>query len=163
MEAAAKASSYRQLIALLGLRPAGGNYVHVRRLTEAHGVPTGHFRGHAWNKGLRTSRRPKRSLDSVLVLNSPYQSSKLKKRLFAAGLKSAHCELCGWAERSRDGRLPLELDHVNGERTDNRLENLRILCPNCHSLQETHRGRNIGRRSRVKTSGEWRNRDTRDT
>ncbi len=42
--------------------------------------------------------------------------------------------------------MPLELDHVNGDPTDNRLENLRILCPNCHALTDNYRGRNIGRR-----------------
>lgn len=58
------------------------------------------------------------------------------------GLKPACCEECGWAKISNDGRLPLELDRINGDRNDNRIENLRILCPNCHSLQPTHRGRN---------------------
>lgn len=67
---------------------------------------------------------------------------------FAAGLKQPRCELCGWETLAPDGRLPLELDHVNGVRTDHRLENLRILCPNCHSLQPTHRGLNIGKQVR---------------
>lgn len=56
------------------------------------------------------------------------------------------CEDCGWAKSSEDGRIPVELDHINGDRHDNRLENLRILCPNCHSLRLTHRGKNIQKR-----------------
>lgn len=52
-------------------------------------------------------------------------------------------ERCGWAERAEDGRIPVELDHKNGDRFDNRFENLQILCPNCHSLQPTHRGKNV--------------------
>ncbi|QQS22454.1 HNH endonuclease [Candidatus Saccharibacteria bacterium] len=60
--------------------------------------------------------------------------------------KKPKCEICGWEERSIDGRIPVELDHINGIHSDNRLENLRILCPNCHSLQPTHRGRNKKRR-----------------
>lgn len=54
------------------------------------------------------------------------------------------CQLCDWAKYSIDGRLPLEPDHINGDRYDNRIINLRILCPNCHSLQPTHRGKNKG-------------------
>lgn len=64
-----------------------------------------------------------------------------KKRLFVAGLKNQKCELCGWV-KSIDGRIPLELDHINGDVHDNRLENLRILCPNCHSIQPIHRALN---------------------
>ena len=50
------------------------------------------------------------------------------------------CHLASWNGRP----IPLELDHVNGRRTDNRLDNLRILCPNCHAQTDTYRGRNIG-------------------
>jgi 5-methylcytosine-specific restriction endonuclease McrA len=81
-------------------------------------------------------------LDSILVAGSGYQSSKLKKRLIKLGLKDNRCELCGWAASAQDGRVPVELDHVNADRTDHRIEDLRILCPNCHSLQPTHRGLN---------------------
>ena len=80
-----------------------------------------------------------------MIKNSTYQSYKLKKRLFESKLKLPKCEKCGWAKRSVDGRLPLELDHINGDRKDNRISNLRILCPNCHSLESTHRGLNRNR------------------
>ena len=65
-----------------------------------------------------------------------------KVRWSEGDLRSPACELCGWAQASADGRVPVELDHINGDRNDNRIENLRILCPNCHSLQPTHRGLN---------------------
>ncbi|MEN8253199.1 MAG: hypothetical protein ABFQ62_02375 [Patescibacteria group bacterium] len=90
--------------------------------------------------------KPRIPLSEILVKNNSYQSFKLKKRLFAANLKKEACELCGWREKSLDGRIPVELDYINGDSRDNRLENLRILCPNCHSLQNTHRGRNINKK-----------------
>lgn len=87
-----------------------------------------------------TKKRP--AIETLLVLGANVQSYKLKKRLYESGLKTPKCELCGWAKMSLDGRIPLALDHINGDRLDNRLHNLRILCPNCHSLQPTHRGLN---------------------
>ncbi len=93
------------------------------------------------------NRGPFIKLTEILVENSTYQSFKLKKRLFSARLKKPSCEECGWAQVSIDGRIPLELDHINGNRHDNRIENLRVLCPNCHSLKPTHRGMNRKRPS----------------
>ncbi|MBI5405721.1 HNH endonuclease [Candidatus Kaiserbacteria bacterium] len=85
-------------------------------------------------------------LEDVLVQGSNYGLYRLKLRLFKVGLKKSKCEECGWAQKSPDGRIPIELDHINSNRYDNRIENLRILCPNCHSLKPTHRGRNKGAR-----------------
>lgn len=100
------------------------------------------IKGRHWSKGIKKLFTPRISLDKILKRNSNFQSFKLKKRLFKEGLKSPMCEICAWAEKSIDGRIPVELDHINGDNKDNRLNNLRILCPNCHSLQLTHRGRN---------------------
>ncbi len=135
--------SVRQVLVRLGLRAAGGNYEQVKKSIRELNLDTSHFKGRAWNRGLRgIVNSPRISLDKILVRNSNFQSFKLKNRLFREKLKSQQCEECGWAVRSQDGRLPLELDHINGDRHDNRLENLRILCPNCHSLKPTHRGKN---------------------
>ena len=134
--------SFRAVIKELGLVPAGGNYVQVQDYVLKLQLSTEHFTGSRWNTGktYHTSTRPE--LADLLIENSKIQSYKLKIRLYEAGLKHSKCEQCGWAKMSTDGRIPLELDHINGNRHDNRLENLRILCPNCHSLQPTHRGRN---------------------
>lgn len=134
--------SYRAVIKALNLIPAGGNYTQVQIRARTLGLSTAHFTGPRWNKGktYHTSTRP--LLETLLVEGGGAQSYKLKKRLYESGLKQPKCELCGWAEVSIDGRIPLELDHINGIHSDNRIENLRILCPNCHSLQPTHRGKN---------------------
>jgi hypothetical protein len=140
--AIASSSSIRQVLNKIGLIQAGGNYSQIKKYIEELKINTKHFKGKAWNKGLRGIGKPRISMNDILVKDSNYQSFKLKKRLFEAGLKNKECEECGWKKISKDGRLPLELDHINGDSQDNRLKNLRVLCPNCHSLKLTHRGKN---------------------
>ena len=143
----AKSYSYRMVIEKLGLVPAGGNYLQVKNRINNLGIDISHFTGARWNVGDRKKQTNfGLSLAEILVENSSFQSYKLKNKLFKLGIKIPKCELCGWSKASVDGRIPVELDHINGNHSDNRIENLRILCPNCHSLQITHRGRNkIGR------------------
>lgn len=136
------AKSYRGVLIALHLVPAGGNYEQVKNRIKFLGLSTEHFTGKRWNVGLRYSTRSKPPIEALLVDGSSTQSYKLKMRLFQEGIKRPSCELCGWAEVSVDGRIPVELDHKNGVHSDNRIVNLRILCPNCHSLQVTHRGKN---------------------
>ena len=134
--------SFRSVIIKLKLVPAGGNYAQISERIKDLKLSTDHFTGKKWNlgKSYHTKTRPK--LDELLIDGSKIQSYKLKKRLYENKLKLPKCELCVWAKKSIDGRVPLELDHINGKHDDNRLVNLRILCPNCHSLQPTHRGKN---------------------
>ena len=146
-EAVAQGRSVRMVLHQLGLVPAGGNYAQIQQRIAALKLETSHFVGKAWNKGwVYDPRRKPQSLEKLLIKDSRMQSFKLKQRLYAESLKQPKCELCGWAEHTPDGRIPVELDHRNGDSSDNRLENLQILCPNCHSLQPTHRGKNKKRR-----------------
>lgn len=141
-DAAKRSISIRQVLHLLNLKEAGGNYTQIQKYLNFYNINISHFKGRAWNKGIKRAFRPITPLEKILVQDSIFQSHKLKNRLFNLGLKKPECEECGWNKKSLDGRLPLELDHINGNSHDNRLENLRILCPNCHSLKPTHRGRN---------------------
>ena len=144
--AVASSQSHAEVIRKLGLVPAGGNYVQVQDRIAALQLDVSHFTGRSKSR----RRVAERSLDEVLVAGRFTGSHKLKLRLFRAGLKRPACESCGWAERAPDGRIPVELDHINGDKRDNRIENLRVLCPNCHALQPTHRGLNRGSR-RIRT------------
>ena len=147
--AVAESFSYRAVLIRLNLIPAGGNYAQIKqRITELH-LMTAHFTGKGWNVGLKFKPNPGQPLSEVLIINGRAQSYVLKKRLFRAGLKTPQCEICGWCQKAVDGRIPVELDHINGVHSDNRLENLRVLCPNCHSLQSTHRGKNKGLTNRA--------------
>lgn len=74
----------------------------------------------------------------------PIHSSRLKEKLFKDGLKEKKCELCGISTWF-DIELPLELHHKNNNHLDNNYDNLQILCPNCHSIQEGNSGANIGK------------------
>jgi hypothetical protein len=135
--------SVRQVLNSLGLAEAGGNYKQIKKYIQEWGIEIGHFLGQGWNKGLQQKIKAITPIEDILVDCSNFQSYKLKKRLFKEGLKKQSCEECGWHIISEDGRLPLELHHINGDSKDNRLENLQILCPNCHSLKSNHRGLNI--------------------
>lgn len=124
------------VITLLGMSPRSAqNHVRMRAHIERLGLSIIHFE---IIRGVRTQK----SLDEVLVAGRLTDSGSLRKRLIRAGYKKAECEECGLSEW-RGEPIALELDHINGVHDDNRLVNLRILCPNCHSLTPTWRGRNI--------------------
>lgn len=134
-------TSMSQVLRALGLQPAGGNYktlhYHVARL----GLDTSHWKGKGWNKGLEVTCREALPLVEILVEGSHYSSNRLRKRLIKEGYFQHKCYKC---QRSQwlGALIPLELEHINGINNDHRLGNLTLLCPNCHALTPTYRGRN---------------------
>jgi bacterioferritin-associated ferredoxin len=142
-DAIATSRSLAGVLRKLGVRP-GGNQARLRVRIDDAGLDVSHFVGRAWRAGLHVPVVPRTPLVEVLVEGRPARStSDLRKRLIAEGVKEARCERCSLTSWN-DQPIPLELDHANGRRDDNRLENLRLLCPNCHAQTETYRGRNIG-------------------
>jgi hypothetical protein len=135
--AVADSRSYAEVLRRLGLRAAGGNHRTVRKYVEAWRIPVDHFDA-ARGPGASGRAIP---LDEVLVEGSTYHRGHLKRRLLAEGLKRPQCEMCGQGELWRGRRMSLVLDHINGVHDDHRLENLRILCPNCNATLDTHCGR----------------------
>lgn len=139
----AEAVSIADALRRLGLVPRGANYRILQRRIRELGLNTEHFLGAGWRKGSRRPVVPARALAEILKVNSPYHTGTLKKRLLAEGYKERRCEDCGLIDWNGKP-IPLELHHINGDSTDNRLENIRILCPNCHAQTPTYRGKNIG-------------------
>jgi hypothetical protein len=145
-QAVADSKSYSETLRHLGMRPAGGNHALLKRyVDEVWEISTEHFDpGAAAVRNLHSSAKP---LAEILIEGSTYSRSKLKQRLFEAGLKRRSCEMCGQDENWRGSRMTLILDHINGTPDDNRLENLRIVCPNCAATLDTH----CGRKNRMQT------------
>lgn len=126
----------------LGIKPVGGNYKSIHNAIKIYNLDTSHFTGQGWNQGERYRPLQKaRDLEEILVKDSYYQTIKLKKRLIQEGYKQYKCEKCGRTEWEGH-EIPLELHHINGDKFDNRLENLQLLCPNCHVLTDNYRGKN---------------------
>jgi hypothetical protein len=138
--AVARSRSLRQALVLLGLAPAGGNYVSLKNRIARLGLDTSHFTGQGHLRGKTHSHRT-RPLEQVLTRGKVENTFRLRNRLVAEGRKQPACEWCGlteWLGRS----IPLELHHVDGDRTNNVLSNLTLLCPNCHALTDNYRGKN---------------------
>lgn len=130
------------VIKSLNLIPAGGNYKVIKNRIAELNLDISHFTGKGWNKGLKMIPKLPIPLNDILVENNNYQSSKLAKRLIKEGVKELKCECCGleyWLGKP----IKLELHHKNGISNDNRLNNLQLLCPNCHSFTDNYRGKNI--------------------
>ena len=127
----------------LGIRPVGGNYKTLKDRFAEWNIDTSHFTGQGWNIGLKFKPHKIIPLKEILIQDSPYKStSKLKERIIKEGLKEEKCEICGNTEWLGH-KIPLELHHINGINTDNRIENLQILCPNCHATTDNYRGKNL--------------------
>jgi len=134
----------------MGIPPAGSNYNKLKLKIKAYNIDISHMLHQSHSRGKRKSAEAtKRSLECVLVKDETRNVGThfLKLRLWRAEILDKQCSECGITEWM-GVPAPLQLDHINGDRQDNRIENLRILCPNCHAQTSTWTGKN-SRKGRI--------------
>lgn len=134
--AVANSTNIKEVLIQLQIAPSGGNYGTIRRWIKKLALDISHF------VDRRIGNKPTFVLsnEEIFIIQGTYSRSKLKARIIRDNLIPYKCEQCGLIEW-QGKKLSLHLDHINGVRDDNRLENLRFLCPNCHSLTETYCGK----------------------
>ncbi|MFH8841058.1 HNH endonuclease signature motif containing protein [Streptomyces sp. NPDC017868] len=149
-EAVAASTNMWDVLRHLGVELVGGQHTHISRRVRAYGIDITHFTPPARTERMRHNQR-RRTPEEILVLDTSAhprraRSSRIKAAMLEVGVEE-QCALCRTGAVWLGDPLPLEVDHVDGDWRNNRIENLRLLCPNCHSTTDTYRGRNKGRAS----------------
>lgn len=135
--------SIGEILSKINRSPSGNSYKVIKQLISQYGIDVSHFLGKGHGKITKANYKFNRiPTEEILVENSTYQTSKLSKRLREDKLLNYRCSHCGLGDFWNGKEITLHLDHINGVRNDHRLDNLRFLCPNCHSQTETYCGRN---------------------
>lgn len=141
-------NSIKEFLLNLGLRAAGGNYKQAAYYSKIHGIELPKCRPD--NQTLQARLKKTITLEDILVENSTYSNSNMiKNRCFKAGLLKEKCYNCNLGPEWNGIKLTLQLEHINGIHNDNRIENLSILCPNCHTQTPTFCRKN---NKKIKTS-----------
>lgn len=125
-----------------------GNRQTIKKRIIEYSIDISHFDFKSNGSDFK-NRFNKIPLSEILIVGSTYDTKNLKSRLFNEGLKERKCELCGQDENWYGKHMSLILDHINGINSDHRLENLRIVCPNCNATLSTHGGKNIINKPKV--------------
>ena len=137
-ETVLSSTSVHQVLEKLGIKSCGGNYATFYKLIKKYHISTNHFLGQRSNLGKTFSS--KRPISDYLKNKYTISSHKLRLRLIKEGYLDAKCHLCG-IRTWQNNPLSFELHHVDGDSLNNKLENLWLVCPNCHSQTKSFRRR----------------------
>lgn len=141
---------FSDVLKIYGLENKGRNYYTVKDRIIELGLDNSHF---TYNKKPNTwSKIP---IEDIIIkgLHPKYKTNSLKHRLYKEGIKEHICEECGLENKWNDKELVMHLDHVDGNSNNHKLDNLKILCPNCHSQTDTYAGKNVAHSSSGRTLG----------
>lgn len=134
--------TYSEMLRKLGWKVLNCNYKKIKKLIIDNKYETKKLLSMSeFTKKYHTNHRESK-IEDVLVENSSFSRTALKVKLYKHNLKKRRCEMCGQGELWKEKKMSLILDHINGISDDNRIENLRILCPNCNATLDTHCGKN---------------------
>lgn len=153
-------SSYAEVIRRLGLVVNGLQHRRLKECINEKKLSIEKMeQNRRQNKSRNGNKYRKTPIKSILVEGSTFNRSHLKTRLLSENLLEYKCQRCGNTGEWLGEKLSLHLDHINGINNDNRLENLRFLCPNCHALTETYSGKNCHNREKKKWTCKQCNKD----
>lgn len=138
--------SYAEVLRKAGRKQGGGNQATLKRKIKEYEIDISHFTGERWQKSPNQQNnipsREQYSLNEIFMKDSPVTQKVLRGYIERHNVLEYKCQTCGCDGNWQNGVIALEVDHINGNNADNRIENLRYLCPNCHALTKTYRGRN---------------------
>ncbi|MFC9686698.1 HNH endonuclease signature motif containing protein [Streptomyces sp. NPDC056948] len=149
----AESTSVNQVLRRLGLEPVGGHHTNISRRIKAYDIDTSHFTPVARTERQRYNQRRRTAEEILTEDTSPHPmrtpGTRLKRAMRELGAVE-RCALGGIEPLWLGEPLPLEIDHIDGNWRNNRIDNLRMVCPNCHSTTDSYRGRGKGQsRGRV--------------
>lgn len=150
--------SYAEVLTKAGRKQGGGTQATLKKKIELFGIDISHFTGQRWhespNQQENHTSREKYTLNEVFVKNSPVTQKVLRGYVERHNLIPYKCQKCECDGNWQGGKISLEIDHIDGDNTNNEITNLRYLCPNCHALTDTYRGKNKALKQAQKLSVE---------